>query len=331
MADRVLISDAKAATTKHDLQSEILAGYGIETTTTVTRQEDELIDLLDGMAGLIVDAGVPVTERVLRAAPELKVVGRAGIGVDNVDLAAADELEVAVVHHPTYCIDEVATHALSLLLACLRGIRQFDRSTRAGEWDWTVSAPIYRLRGASVGLLGFGKVPRRLATMLQGFGLELRAHDPYVDDEVIGSYNVEPVTFDTLCERCRLLSVHPALTADTRGMVDRSALTRLGPDGILVNTARGPIVDLEAVEAALDDGDLAAAAFDVTEPEPLPADHPLFAHENVIVTPHTAWYSEASRQRLSEDIATDVGRVLAGEPPEFPVERDEPWREDVTN
>lgn len=326
---RVLISDAKAETVDHDAQEKILASFGAETISTMTRDEDELIDRLEGIHGLIVDAAVPVTARVIRAAPALEVIGRAGIGVDNVDLQAAGEQGVTVVHHPTYCIDEVATHALSLLLACLRGTHRFDRATRAGEWDWTIAAPISRLRGATLGVLGFGKVPRRLVTMLQGFGLELLAHDPYVDDEIIRAHNVEPVDFASLCDRSELLSVHASLTPETRGMVDAAAIDRLGEDAILVNTARGPIVDTDALVDALADGQLGGVGLDVTEPEPLPADHPLFEHDRVIVTPHTAWYSDASRQRVSEDIATDVGRVLTGEAPRFEVDLDEPWQPDT--
>lgn len=326
MSNRVLISDAKAETVDHDLQGEILESHGIDAVFTVTRDEAELIELLEDVQGLIVDAAVPVTARVIESAPSLAVIGRAGIGVDNVDLQAAAEQGVTVVHHPTYCIDEVATHALSLLLACLRSLPRFDRSTRNAEWDWTVGAPIERLQGKTLGLVGFGKVPRRLTTMLQGFGLTLLAHDPYVDDEVIRSYNVEPVAFDALFDRSSLVSIHASLTPETRGMVGEDALARLGEEAILVNTARGPILDTDALVDALAAGRLSGVGLDVTAPEPLPADHPLFSYDRVLVTPHTAWYSQASRDRVSEDIAADVAGVLEGEPPRYEVSRDLAWQ-----
>ena len=325
MSYRVLISDAKTQTVDHELQSEVLADYDATVTSAVTREEDALLELLDGVHGLISDAGVPVTRRVIETVTELRVVGRAGIGVDNVDLQAAAEHDITVVHHPTYCIDEVATHALSLLLACLRGIKPFEQSTQSGEWDWTAAAPISRLQGSTLGLLGFGKVPRRLVTMVQGFGLSIIAHDPYVDDERIRAYNVEPVSFETLCERSSLLSIHPALTPETRGMVDASALARLSADAILVNTARGPIIDIDALIDVLEKGKLSGVGLDVVDPEPPGEHHPLLTFDRVIVTPHAAWYSEASRSTLSHDIADDVGRVLNGEEPRFPVVRSNDW------
>ncbi len=325
MSYRVLISDAKAETVDHNLQDDVLSQYGAEAISTVTREEETLIERLEEVHGLIVDAAVPVTETVIRRATDLRVIGRAGIGIDNVDLEAAAEKDVVVVHHPTYSIDEVATQAIALMLNCVRGVTRYDRATRAGTWDWTVAAPIPRMQGSTIGLLGFGKVPQRVATMLGGFGCELLAHDPYVDDDIITARNVAPVGFDQLCDRSDILSIHAGLTPETRGMVDADALCRLGPDATVVNTARGQIIDTAALLDQLRGEGLHAVGLDVTDPEPLPADHELFAFENVVVTPHMAWYSEASRVKVSREVATDVGRVLCGEPPERPVELDKPW------
>lgn len=324
MDSHVVISDSKSTTVDHDLQADVLAEYDAGVTSVVTRTEEALLEELDDADGLIVDAGVPVTERVLEET-SLRVVGRAGIGVDNVDLEAAADNDVTVVHHPTYSIDEVATHALALLLAGLRRVPRYDRSTRSGDWDWTEGMPIPRLQGSTLGFVGFGKIPRRLATMVQGFGCELVAFDPYVADDVVRSHNVEPVGFEELLSAVDLLSIHAPLTEETTGLIDEDALETMDEDVVLVNTARGPVIETDALVAALEAEEVGFAALDVTEPEPLPSDHPLLEAENALVTPHTAWYSEASRRQLSRDIAADVGRVLAGEEPHNEVTVESPW------
>ncbi|MCU4974934.1 C-terminal binding protein [Halobacteria archaeon AArc-m2/3/4] len=326
MDSHVVISDSKSTTVDHDLQGEVLAEYGASVASVVTRTEEALLEELgDGdVDGLIVDAGVPVTERVLET-PSLRVVGRAGIGVDNVDLEAAADNDVTVVHHPTYSLDEVATHALSLLLSGLRRVPQYDRSTRAGDWDWTEGAPIPRLQGSTLGFVGFGKIPRRLATMVQGFGCELVAVDPFVPDDEIRSQNVDPVEFEELLSTVDFLSVHVPLTEETTGLIDEDALGAMDEDVVLVNTARGSVIETNALVAALEAEELGFAALDVTDPEPLPSDHPLLELENALVTPHTAWYSEASRRQLSRGIAADVGRVLVGDEPHNEVTVESPW------
>jgi D-3-phosphoglycerate dehydrogenase len=326
MSHHVVISDAKVTDDSHTIEQEILSQYDVTTSTARTRTEDEVLEALaeHDADGLIVDAGVPVTERVLRAS-SLTVVARAGIGVDNVALDAAAQLDITVLNHPTYCLDEVATHSLSLLLSGVRRLPVYDRSTRAGEWDWKAGAPLHRLRDATLGLLSFGEISRRLATMVQGFGCELLGHDPYVSPDVLRSHNVEPVGFEELCERSDLCSIHAPLTEETEGMVDADALDRLDDDAILVNTGRGGVVDTDALVDALEQDELGFAALDVTDPEPLPADHPLYDLDNATVTPHAAWYSEASKRQLAEEIAADVGRVLTGTAPEHEVETGRAW------
>ncbi|MDR9429420.1 MAG: C-terminal binding protein [Natronomonas sp.] len=325
MTPHVVISDAKSTTVDHDLQRDILERYGAKAKSTITRTEDALLEELGDVAGLIVDAGVPVTARVLENAPSLEVVGRAGIGVDNVDLEAAADLGVTVVHNPTYSIDEVATHALSLLLACVRRVPTYDRQTRSKGWDWAEGQPVRRLQGSTIGFLGFGKIPRRLATMIQGFGCELLAHDPYLTENVVRTHNVELVGFEELLSRVDFLSIHVPYTDETEAMIDADALATMSDDAVLVNTARGPVVDTESLVVALEAGAIDFAGLDVTDPEPLPDDHPLLGLENAVVTPHVGWYSEASREQLSEEIAEDVGRVLIGETPRNEVTTDTQW------
>ena len=296
----------------------ILAEYDATVEVDDTTDEDRLVSQVDGHAGLMVHAGVPVTRRVIEAA-DFDVIARCGIGVDNVDLAAAAERGVTVVNHPAYSVEEVATHAVSLALAGFRRLPTFDHSTRGGNWAWADGAAIDRLSENTIGLVGFGSIARRVAVLVSGFGCDVIAADPYVDGTVMRRHNVEPVEFDELWDRANILSIHAELTPETKGLIGRAALERLDDDAVLVNTARGPVVDTNALVETLAAGGLSFAALDVTDPEPLPADYELFEFENVMVTPHTGWYSERSREELTRDIADDVGRVLAGEEPRHPV------------
>lgn len=325
MTHQVVISDAKSTTVDHSIQEEILAEYGANTRSVLTRTEDEVLAELEDPDGLIVDAGVPVTRRVLERVPSLRVVGRAGIGVDNVNIEAAADRGVTVVNHPTYCIDEVATHALSLMLSCFRGIPKYDRQTCDGGWDWSEGRPLSRLQGSTLGFIAFGKIPQRIATMVQGFGCDLLAYDPYVSEDVIRTHNVEPVELEELFNCVDILSVHAPLTGETRGMVDADALGKMADNAVLVNTARGPIVDTDALVDALRSDSIGFAGLDVVDPEPLPEHHPLRDFGNAVVTPHTAWYSEDSREQLSRGIAHDVGRVLQGEQPQNPIDPESQW------
>lgn len=325
MTPHVVISDAKSTTVDHDVQREVLAEFGATVSSEITRTEDEVLAMIDDVAGLIVDAGVPVTPRILECAEALQVVGRAGIGVDNVDLQAAEREGVTVVHNPTYCIDEVATHALGLLLSGLRKLPTFDRQTRNGGWNWGEGQPIARLQGSTLGFLGFGKIPRRLSTMVQGFGCDMIAYDPYLAANIVRTHNVEPVGFQKLLASVDLLSIHTPLTEETRGMIDEAALEHLNDDAVLVNTARGPVIDSDALVDALREGRIGFACLDVTDPEPLPAGHALASFDNTLITPHLAWYSEASREQLSIEIAEDVGAVLTGDVPTHPVTTETPW------
>lgn len=326
MSHHVLISDAKVTENDHTVEQEALSQYDVTSSTVQAGTEAELLALLAEHEpdGLIVDDGVPVTEDVLRDG-SLTVVARAGIGVDNVDIEAAAANDVTVLNHPTYCLDEVATHSLSLLLAGARGLPVYDRSTRTGEWDWTVAAPLSRLQDATLGFVSFGEIAQRLATMLQGFGCELLAHDPYLSQDLIQSHNVESVTFEQLCDRSDLLSIHAPLTAETEDMIDADALARLDDDAVLANTGRGGVVDTDALVSALEQDELGFAALDVTDPEPLPEDHQLYELDNAMVTPHAAWYSEDSKRQLAEEVAADVGRVLTGEEPENEISAGSAW------
>lgn len=322
MARRVVVSDTKMLDV--GLCREHLAEADAEPETTQARTETAVLDALDGAEGLIVDVGTPVTERVLREARSLRVVGRAGTGVDNVDVAAAEDHGVVVTNVPSYGIDEVATHTLSLLLAAIRRIPAYDRSTRDGEWDWEVGHPTERTRGRTLGLVGFGDIPQRFARKASGLDLEIVASDPNVDATTMAHLGVERVPFEELLTRSHYVSLHAPLYEGTRGMFDADAFERMRDDAVLVNTARGGLVDEEALAAALDAGEIDAAAVDVLTEEP-PTDSPLLGREDTIVTPHAGWYSETARETLNRTVAADVARVLRGEEPENRVDPSLDW------
>mgnify|MGYP002338671042 FL=1 len=319
----MVMSDEKTVDPR--TQREILEAAGARIEVLDERTEAAVADAVRGADGLVVDSRTPVTAQVLGASETLRVVGRAGIGVDNVDVAAAAERDVTVVHVPDYCLDEVSTHALSLLLACVRNVPLQDRRTGEGTWDWREGRPLHRMRGRTLGLAGFGGIARRLASKLRAFGLEVVAYDPYVKATVMADYGVEEVGFEALLDRLDYLSIHVPLYGETREMFSTDEFERMADHAVLVNTARGPVVDEAALLDALETGEIARAGLDVLESEPPDAENPLLAREDVVVSPHTAWYSEESRRDLSRSVASDVAAVLDGEAPTDPVDPELPW------
>jgi len=317
MTYRILVSDSKVI----DLEAGQTALDDIDATlrTTEARDPEALIAAAAGADALIVDAGTRVTETVLDALEGVSVVGRSGIGVDNVDVGAAHERGITVVNVPDYCLDEVSTHALGMLLSLARKLPQLDAAVRRGEWDWSAARPIARIEGRTVGVVGFGKIARSLARKLRGFGVDVIVFDPYVRPTDLAGFEVTRVGWDRLLADADLISVHVPLTGETRGMFDADAFAAMSDDAIIVNTSRGPVVDEDALVTALDSGELAGAGLDVRDPEP-PEGGPLVDFENVILTPHAAFYSERARRELTRTVTADVARVLRGETPQNPVD-----------
>jgi D-3-phosphoglycerate dehydrogenase / 2-oxoglutarate reductase len=270
--------------------------------------------------GLLVQYA-PVTESLFQSLDSLRVVGRYGIGVDNIDLDSATDHDVAVVNAPHYCTDEVAEHALALLLACERKVALFDAAIDAGDWDWKQGRPIRRLRGKTLGLVGFGSIARTVAEKARGFGFETIAYDPYLSSDDIASHGVEKVDFNAVLERSDIVSIHSPLTDDTRGLVDDDAFGRMDTEATLINVARGEIVDTGALARALSSGEIRAAGLDVLPDEP-PESSALIGRDDVVLTPHAAWYSEDSIVELRRTVATAVADALHGDSPETVVNTD---------
>lgn len=310
MTDTVVVTDYDFADLS--IESAALEDADVELRGEYARTPEEVIEVAEGADALLVQYA-DITDEVFEALPDLQAVGRYGIGVDSIDLDAASAHGVPVVNVPDYCIEEVPTHTLALLLACVRKIPSYDRAIKGGEWDWTAGKPIRRLTGATLGLVGFGKLPRRLIELVDGFDLDVLVYDPYVDAADIEAVGAEKVDLDTLLERSRYVSVHAPLTDETRHLIDADALDRMREDAILINTARGPLVEYEALAEAVEAGDIAGAGLDVLPeepPDPAPLDH-----DAIVYTPHVAFYSEESEETMRRTVTEDVLGILQGEAP----------------
>ena len=256
---------------------------------------------------------------LLRELKRCKAIGRFGLGVDNIDLPAAKALGISVSYVPDYCMQEVSDHAMALLLALVRKIPQSNKLVQSGRWEVPPLVPIHRLSGRTLGLVGFGNIPRALAPKAQAFGLRVVTHDPYVPADALAKAGVQGVSFDELLATSDIVSVHAPLMPATRGLFNADVFGKMKKGALLINTARGPLVDEDALVAALDAGTLGGAALDVVTAEPLAKDSKLLGRDNVILTPHTAFYSVEALNELQTKCASDVARVLSGEPPVYPV------------
>lgn len=279
--------------------------------------EDILAVARDADAVMVTYAKLPGD--LLRQFKRCKVIGRFGLGVDNIDIPVAAELGITVTYVPDYCMHEVSDHAMALLLALVRKIPLSNQLVRAGRWEMPAVVPIHRLDGHVLGLVGFGNIPRALAPKAKAFGLKVIAHDPFVSAEILRKTGVEGVSFDRLLENSDYVSIHAPLNDKTRGLFNADVFRKMKKGALLVNTARGPLIDEKALLQALDSGQLGGAALDVVAAEPLAKDSPLIGRDNLILTPHTAFYSVEALNELQTKCAADVARVLSGEKPVYPV------------
>lgn len=279
--------------------------------------EDILAVARDADAILVTYAKLP--GELLRQLKNCKAIGRFGLGVDNIDLPAAKQLNIAVNYVPDYCLREVSDHAMALLLALARKVPLANTLVQSGRWEVPPIVPLRRLEGQTLGLVGFGNIPRALAPKAKAFGLNVLTHDPFVKADDLGAAGVEGVSFDDLLARSDFVSVHAPLLPATRGLMNAAAFAKMKKGACLINTARGPLVDEPALIAALDSGYLGGAALDVVMTEPLSKDSPLLGRDNVILTPHTAFYSVEALEELQTKCANDVARVLSGEKAVYPI------------
>jgi D-3-phosphoglycerate dehydrogenase len=296
-----------------DVERKILGDLG-ELVPLQTKKPDEFIAQAADCDALLNTYAGPITAEVMTRMPKCRIIARYGIGVDTIDLEAATAAGIIVTNNPTYCIEEVAEHAMALLLACARKVVFYDRMVRAGRWEVPPGKPMFRLAGSTLGLVGFGNIARQVAVRAAAFGMKVLYADPFVKE---GQFP-EPgkkVELNDLLAQSDFVSVHPPLMPQTRGMINDDAFGRMKSTAWIINCSRGPIIDTAALVRALDAKKIAGCGLDTTDPEPLPNPHPLRNRENVIINPHVAWYSEAAMVGLQAGAPNEVRRVLAGEWP----------------
>ncbi|MFX3619103.1 MAG: C-terminal binding protein [Sporolactobacillus sp.] len=301
----------------HDLhfEEEVFKGYPIDLIPAQCRSEKEVIRICQDADGII-NQYAPINEEVIASLNKCQIIARYGIGVNTIDIKAATEKLICVANVPDYCIDEVSNHALTLLLAGTRKITAANQSTKAGHWDFKNVQPIHRLNGQVLGLIGFGRIPQLLAEKAKPLGLHILAYDPFVSKEAAQSKGVQLVSLEELCERSDFISVHAPLNSSTQGMIAEKEFALMKRDTLIINTSRGPLINENALIKVLQTGKIAGACLDVTEEEPINSNNPLLTMEQVILTPHMAWYSEEAERELRMKAAMSLIDVLVYK--EFP-------------
>lgn len=295
-------------------ERKILEAAGIVLDACQCRTEQALIDACREADGVIVQY-CAITERVIRAMERCRVIIKYGIGVNNIDVDAASAKGIYVCNVPDYGVDEVSNHAIAMMLALSRGLKSLNESLTSGAWGYAPVVPLHRMAGSTLGLVGLGRIPSLVAKKMAGFGLRILAYDPFARSEAARELGVELVEFDTLVAESDYISIHCPLTPLTQGLFGPETFRRMKPTAILVNTARGPVIQQQALEEALRTGELAGAGLDVYEQEPLPKDSPLLHMSNVICTPHCAWYTQEAVTAVQEKAAQEAANVLTGHAP----------------
>lgn len=312
MNPTVLITDYAWPTL--DGERAVLDKIGAALLLAQTGSPDEIVALAP-QADAILTCWRDVPAQALEAAPGCRIVSRYGIGLDNIPVERATALGILVTNVPDFCLEEVSDHTLALLLASARQLFPLARSPQRTDWSRETPAPIPRLRGQTLGLIGFGNIARAVVPKALGFGLNVLAYTPRLRPEDVPPGVTGTNDLPGLLAASDYVSIHCPLTAETAGLIDRDALAQMKPSAVLINTSRGGVVDEAALIQALAAGQIAGAALDVTDPEPPQPDNPLLAMENVIVTPHAAFYSQAATAELARKAAENVAAVLRGEVP----------------
>jgi D-3-phosphoglycerate dehydrogenase len=315
---KVTITDADYES--HEPEREVLSGLNVELVKFQCSTEDEVIrNCWD--ADALLNEYAPITRRVIESLKNARVIARYGIGVDNIDLRAATERGIFVAN-VTYDVCDVADHTVALILSLARKIPWINQKVKEGRWDWREVQPIERIEGKILGIIGFGRIGREVAARMKAFKTEIIAYDPYAPTETFEKRHVKKVDLETLLSTSDIITVHLPLSKETHHLINEKRLKVMKKTALLVNTSRGPVVDEAALYKALKEGWLTAAALDVLEKEPPEKDNPLLKLNNVLVTPHMAWYSTSSTTEIQTKAAQEVTRVLSGQPPRNLVNKD---------
>lgn len=300
-----------------EIERRILEEADADLTLCNCVTEDDIIRECAGADAVMLDLA-PMTGKAIRALRKCRVISRYGVGVDNVDLAAADECGIQVCNVPDYCMEDVSDHAAALLLACLRNVVLRDREIRKGGWN--VVARGFRMREKTLGIIGAGRIARVLVRKLKGFELrEVVAYDPFLTAEQLAEFGMRKVEFDTLLHISDFISLHLNLTDGTRNIIDADALSKMKETAILINVSRGGLVDPNALLDALENNRILCAGLDTHAVEPVPADSRFMGLDNIVMTDHAAYNTEEGVAELKEKSARNIAAVLQGELPPYPV------------
>lgn len=311
---KVMITDCKF--NNFDYEKKIFQDINAELIIAQCKTTNEIISLAPkDLNGLLVQY-VPISREVIEYLPQLKVIGCYGIGVDMVDLKAATEHGIYVVNVPDYCIEEVSNHTFALIMALQRKIVEFNEMVKKQYiWDFNVLRPIYCLQGKTLGIIGFGKIPQNLIKKVIEFGLKVLVSDPFIDKSFEKEYPIKIIGLRQLLMKSDYISIHTPLNENTKHMISYNEFKLMKNSAYIINTARGPIIDENALIDALLNKKIAGAALDVTETEPIEKTNPLLKMSNVIITPHIAFYSEESLKKLQTKAAQNVADILLGKEP----------------
>jgi D-3-phosphoglycerate dehydrogenase len=321
MTDFVVVTD-------HDfphleVERDLLGRAGFELRFEGNARSVEEVRAVTAGAVGVLNCYTPMPAEVIESLDRCRVIARYGVGIDTIDLAAATTRGIVVTNVPDYCVDEVSDHALALILSLARGVVRLDRSVHAGAWSPAETRPLHRIPGRTLGLVGFGRIARRVAMKASAFGFRIVASDPFGPAQTMRAAGVEPRELGPLLAESDVVSLHAPLTETNRYLIGVRELARMKPGAILVNTSRGALVDSAALRDALAAGSLGGAALDVLELEPPVPDDPLLGRPDVVITPHAAFYSEESVAELQRKAAEQVVAALAGDRPPYAVNADE--------
>lgn len=264
---------------------------------------------------LVVEASIFINERIIQQLSNCKLICSFGIGYNHIDVQAAKEQDIFVCNLPDYCGEEVADHTLALILTLLRRLPTYNKDVKYGKWDSISHKPIHRFKNTTVGLLGFGQIAQKVAQRLKSFGFTILVYDLYVEQKIVDSFNVVSVSLEELLQKSNVLSLHIPLTKETKNLLDEKNMRKLPRDAFIVNTCRGGIIDEDVLVHLIKEGHLSGAGFDVFLSEPPNIDHELFSLDDVIVTPHAAYYSIESVEEMQLKTAENVLRVMNNEQP----------------
>lgn len=312
MTFKILLTDYEFEHLKYEEEIFQKSGLDINFIKAKCKTEEEVMEQAKEVDAIL-NQYAPLSRRVIESLENTKIISRYGVGVNTIDLDAAKEKGITVANVPDYGMEEVSNHALALLLSSARKVALLNKEVKKGNWDFKVCVPIHRFDKQTVGVLGFGRIPRRFIEKVKPLGFKTAAYDPFVSAADMAAVGVQKMDLDEIIGKADYLSIHVPLIDDTYHMINEERLKQMKSNAVIINTARGPIIDEKALSYALEKGIIAGAVLDVTENEPVSIDSPLLTMDNVIITPHSAWYSEEAMVELRQKAARNIVQVLKGE------------------